>query len=445
MPVAWTIEYAGQRRPLANWGIRSAQLSFRSLDVDSLSLSLPRADVLAAPAFAYNNDVVLWRNDTRWFSGRVVRPAAAGSGSREADTVLIHGPWWRLQRTVYQQYRCIAGVQQLTPRVTLGQNKFGQRISAGRQIREIVEYALTKGIAIATGALPEFNQVWLEEVTDHTIAGALLRTLRIAPEDVGWFDYSAAVPILNIQPRDLLAAVTLDALAGDYVAEFSLAPRNDLVPAGVTIIYQSSETGLDDRVHTTITRDNAGATNGEGALVVTIDLAKDETAPTGLAGAYWAALQTLPWEGTIKLLEENCTGQIRPGMVVNVSNGRAAWAAMRAVVQGVTEDLFTGETTAELGAPEHLAPQDFIAQQQLARRRPAITTFPVVQPCQIPGEDPGDPEEGVDPPAPVDNPDQGIDPKAKDNENRFAQLTQKAIHQCVDGVDVTVTVYGPPF
>ena len=77
--VAWTLEYAGDRRPLSAWGIRSPQLTFRSLDVDEFSFFIPRTDVLAAAIFPYGADLILRRNDVGWFRGKVMRPAASGS------------------------------------------------------------------------------------------------------------------------------------------------------------------------------------------------------------------------------------------------------------------------------------------------------------------------------------------------------------------------------
>ncbi len=455
--VSWTLEYGGQRRPLKNWGIRRPQLSFRNLDADELTFTTASANVLGAPVFAEGGDVVLWRDDVRWFSGRVWRGAAQGNGRTQGDAYTIKGPWWRLQRTVYQQKWCVGGVQQLTPRVILGQDEWGRAITMGAQIFKVVQYAIGKGIPIAGGLMPVFQKAWLEECRDLTLAGAILRVLRLAPDALGAFDYSVATPVLNVLQRADAAAVTLDATAGDRIVDISgLAPRSDLKPAGVTFIYIDTEVDEEsERIKTTLTRDNAGVTNGEGAIVCVIDLAEKgedahEAPPAGLAAAYWNALQTTQWDGTIRILEEECTGDLRPGKVVNISNGRAEWATMRAVIQGVTEDLYSGLTTAELGAPEHLAPQDFVQQQQLARRRLAPTAFPRVQMCQVTPTPAADEVEPDDPDDLETNEDAGIDPDALKSEDAARTTPVSGIYNtvdipyCSDGIQSCARVVGNP-
>ena len=460
MPVAWTLEYDGQVRPLKNWGITRARTTYRSLDADSFSFTAKRESVLADPAFPYGADVILRRDDVGWFRGKVMQAGAVAAAKSEGDSYVAANAWASLSRLPYQQMWCIGGAPQLTPRVTLGQNTFGQKISVGRQISEIITYALSKGLIVAPGLLPEFLECWLEEERDITCAGAIRKMLRLCPQAVSWCDYSAGgTPTFNVQENNLIAAVTLDATAADRIIDFDLRPRNDLVPPGVTFIYTSTardeeESAGDGRLYTTVTRDTAGVTDVEGSIVAMVELNSDETAPAGAALAYWSALQVTPWQGSISLKEQHCTGDLRPGKVVNVSNGRAAWATMRAVVQAVTEDLFTGETTADLGPPEHLAPQDFIEQQQVARRRPKPSKFPNVQMCSIPDPeaDPGDPEDGTPPEATIPNPDAGVDPDAKDAEDKAKNLPRTSefrseqgsvdITFCQDGEDVCARVVG---
>lgn len=453
--VAWTLEYAGQRRPLRSWGIRWPQLTFQDLDVDEMTFAIARSSVLAEPTFPADADLVLWRNDVRWFSGRVLRPAANGSSRTEVDTYRVVGPWHRLGRVTYQQKWCVNGVQVFTPRVCLGQNQWGQVITIGAQIREILNYAIGKGVTVANGTLPVFLKAWIDEDRDLTCVGAIHRVLRHVPDQVGWMSYATAVPVFNVAKHEDLAAVTLDATAGDQLFDFSgLAPRHDMVPSGVTFIYQSSEVDEESgRTKTTLTTDSAGVSGGEGAIVALIELAQKgqdafETPPAGLAAAYFNALQTAKYEGTIRILEEECTGALRPGKVVNISNGRAGWAAMRAVVQVVTEDLATGETTAKLGAPGHLGPQHFVQQQQIARRRHQPTAFPRVQPCQVsptPADDVLEPEEPVDL---VANPNAGIDPDSLKTEDALNDVDVTGLSQsvvipyCDNGVQTCARVVG---
>lgn len=454
MAVAWTLEYGGVVKSLDAWGIRDPRLTFRNLDVDDFTFAIERDDVLAAPAFPAGADLLLRRDDVGWFRGKVARPAANAGPKQEFDSYLVQNVWQSLSRTVYQQDWCIGGVTYRTPRVTLGQNNYGQKISIGRQIFEVIQYAMSQGVLVAPGAMPVFTEMWLREERDLTCAGAIKTVLQLLPSAVGWVDYTSTVPVLNVRENFTLDSVTIDATSAVWLIDFSgLSPRSDLTPVGVKFIYQGTEideTHTPARVKTTLTFDTAGLPDVEGCIVALVELADGETAPAGAALSYYTALQVTPWEGTVRIKERECSGLLRPGKVLNISNARAEWAAMRGVVQIVTEDLWTGETTAEIGLAEHLSPQDFIEIQRVARRRPAPTQFPNVQPCLLPGEDPGDPEEGEPPPEPEENPDAGVDPAAKEHEVRNERgggngLPTGTMSGCDEetGEDLTLTVFVP--
>jgi len=91
--------------------------------------------------------------------------------------------------------------------------------------------------------------------------------------------------------------------------------------------------------------------------------------PTGLAQAMHEALSVVHWQGSFVLSEEECSGGVSPGSVLNLSGGLAAWSTMRAVVQQVAFDIDAGSTTIGFGPPEHLGPQDIVALLNANRRR----------------------------------------------------------------------------
>ena len=93
-----------------------------------------------------------------------------------------------------------------------------------------------------------------------------------------------------------------------------------------------------------------------------------EQPPANLAQNLYEALDVLHWEGSVVMVEQECTGVLRPGKLLNITQGHAAWATMGAQIQQVTEDVFSGSTTARFGPPEHLSPQDFIELLRLTQR-----------------------------------------------------------------------------
>lgn len=98
-----------------------------------------------------------------------------------------------------------------------------------------------------------------------------------------------------------------------------------------------------------------------------------EDVPTGVAAAYFAAASVLHYEGSWTIVEEECSGQFHPGMQLNLTGGPTEWSSMGALIQSVSENLGTGQTTLNFGPPPHLSVQDFIALLNVQRNRQRTT------------------------------------------------------------------------
>jgi hypothetical protein len=140
------------------------------------------------------------------------------------------------------------------------------------------------------------------------------------------------------------------------------------------------------QLYNSITRDIAGAGSSQpGCVVATFELTGQgggtpEVPPLGLAAKFFNSLYTyLYWQGTIRLHEAECGGVLRPGRMLNLLNGAAAWASMNTPIQVVTEDLDSGVTEAEFGPPEHLGPQDFFTLEAYFRNRPTPSAWSTAQ------------------------------------------------------------------
>lgn len=97
-----------------------------------------------------------------------------------------------------------------------------------------------------------------------------------------------------------------------------------------------------------------------------------EPTPAGLATALYAAMSQLQHEGDFTLVQLECELTIRPGKVINLTNGRAEWATMKAVVQAATADPTNGTTQVQLGWPRHLTADDLTSICRVNRlKRPA--------------------------------------------------------------------------
>lgn len=391
--VTWQISVglAGVNAPksLKDWGISFARLTRSSLDVDELTLRTDVADIYADPVFAYADRITLWRVSsgvsTIWFSGTVRRLPAVGSGSKEGNEYAVLGPWWELNNIVYQQYRNIGTLGSLTATYTtqlmLFQDSAGAKITNSAQAQDAIAYALAQGSGISGLSISSFFDVPLSEQRDLTCAEVLRRCASYTPDCVSYFIYSTTSPGLVIARRASLTPVAIDLANANYVTEFTIAKRSDLVPTGVVFYFIGSAVDPATSLQmATVATQSAGSTSGVGVLRATIDLMghgtlAQELAPTNFASNYYSALSTPQWEGTIVLKEAECSGAILIGNVVNFTSGRTEWTTMNAVVQSVSEDFITGETTLEVAPTAGLSPQDFVNLIMFNRRSGPQTSF----------------------------------------------------------------------
>lgn len=79
--------------------------------------------------------------------------------------------------------------------------------------------------------------------------------------------------------------------------------------------------------------------------------------------SYYQMTRVAPWAGSVDALTA-----IRPDLLLgrrlSISGGNPAWTDMRTVIQGVTVDLFSGNTFVSTGVPDHLSLQSMIDRQQ---------------------------------------------------------------------------------
>lgn len=395
MSDVWTLDAGAGAQSLAAWGIRNTRFTFKSLDVDEATFNIPTADVFGADLFVYGQTLTFYKNGVRWFTGTVTRTPARGSPGGESHGYTVSGPWWILQRIIYQQYALMQNgaftclTSQFTTRVTLGQDQWGNQITSNQQIFNIAVYALQRGSNFFTFAtLPSLTLHPIEEARDISCAEAIKRCLRWTPDAQAWFDYSGAFPVLYIAQRAGGSYVTLDLAQKNLVESLEgLTPRYDLRPPGVEFIYLTAITNpTTGQAYTTVTRDIAGAGSSQpGCIAATFELTGQaggtpELPPVGLAAKFFNSLYTyLYWQGSVRLHEQECGGVLRPGRMLNLLNGAAAWASMNTPIQVVTEDLDSGVTEAEFGPPEHLGPQDFFALEAYFRNRSTPSAWSTAQ------------------------------------------------------------------
>ena len=104
-----------------------------------------------------------------------------------------------------------------------------------------------------------------------------------------------------------------------------------------------------------------------------------EQIPANLAETLWQSVGFVPYEGRLALVEQDCSGSVSLGNVLNLVGGaQSAWASMNATVQQINEDLETGATQISFGPPAHLGAPDLVEILRLNRFR-IVYTNPAMQ------------------------------------------------------------------
>jgi hypothetical protein len=384
MSVVWEITSGSETRTLAAWGIRGAVLTRRSFGVDELVLQAPGLGFASDPLFAAQSTIVLKRAGVRFFTGRITSPEAYGGASQEGHTYIASGPWWFLENLRYQEVRKMAidptdpdsDLQDVfSPRAVLFNTVDGDPQTNGAQITQALSFANSRGAGITVGtiglgALPPW-----EEASSVSCAEVIKRSSRYAPDASQWLDYSTAAPSFNVRRRSVLDAVTLDLADANRIELIDpIRPLYEQRPPGVRFFFEDIVTRSNGRTWARYTSQSAGNPDLVGGINEVIELGgqggdNPEPIPGGLAAAYYAAVSTLNYGGTIRLAGRDVLGDIVPGKVLNLANGRAEWEDMRASVQAWRGDLIRGREEITIGQPAFLGAGAFVEHLRYARLR----------------------------------------------------------------------------
>jgi hypothetical protein len=139
----------------------------------------------------------------------------------------------------------------------------------------------------------------------------------------------------------------------------------DLTDENGTVIEQKTDVVIEVELTAT------NLTTGTYRTVESETLA--EPIPVGLAGYLYAAASVLHYDGSLEMVEDECSAKVGIGTLVNLSGARDEYKTMDAVVQSISEDIASGVTTVFVGPPKHLGKDDIIEFLSANRNRIRIT------------------------------------------------------------------------
>lgn len=98
-----------------------------------------------------------------------------------------------------------------------------------------------------------------------------------------------------------------------------------------------------------------------------------EAIPAGMASTIYNSLSTVHYQGSITLTEAEAQVDVSLRNVINLPGGTGRFAAINAIVQGVSYDLTSGTTHISVGPPAHLGIPDLIELMRFNRARRSYT------------------------------------------------------------------------
>ena len=253
MAVEWLIKKNAETAvSLATAGVSECSLGKRANGVDVLAFTV-EGDYAADPAFPFGSRVALIRRESATdvcvFVGDVRSiPRQAEGGAAETLGYEVEGPSAALQRSDYaQQWKIITAddgepADAYEPRVILGENAAGARITTGAQISAVVAFAASRGVAVAVGTIDAGISAPLDERENVSCWDAITSCLRWTPRHVLWWDYNnvvsgAYVPACHVTASASMSAASVTLHDGNAQGA-AFRPRYDLQVAGVLITYR---------------------------------------------------------------------------------------------------------------------------------------------------------------------------------------------------------------
>jgi hypothetical protein len=172
-------------------------------------------------------------------------------------------------------------------------------------------------------------------------------------------------PAATDPPAGFVLSSLVEELLTGEIKPWMLAPTGGGYAAKVTVTATLKYTGNDAKTLAQFTNGQIPSTYVIYAKMKATSLSSgpfsrltstqgSEPVPEGLAELMYNSRSVLHYEGSVELLEQECSGSVTMGNVLNISGGRTEWASMNAQIVGIDEMIDTGVTRISVGPPKVL-------------------------------------------------------------------------------------------
>lgn len=164
-------------------------------------------------------------------------------------------------------------------------------------------------------------------------------------------------------------------ITGWMLARAHATANQELIEAKANWKVKDGDNVLQENKEKAIKTELVSTDLTSGIYLSSISESPGDPVPVNAAQSLYNATSFLHYDGQVTLSEDECTGSISVGNVVNIDDSVDAHAAMRAVVQSISEDIDAGRTTITLGPPKHLGLDDIVEFLRGNRNRQRYTAM----------------------------------------------------------------------
>lgn len=235
MPV-WTIAgetgkaWDGTQQTLEFRAIAGANITFRSLAVDELTLDIQVEDATTYTAPELGQIVRLYRNGDLFFTGHVTSNPFTFSQRNQSLRIVVSGPWWWMDRINYTSTQT-DGTGATATRMT---GVFGTA-SSGTNLKTAIETAINRmvvlGVPIANiaggSSVATFFTVPRVTLNQSTCSQVISELVRLVPDTMVYFDYSTTTPTIQVTRRGVATTRTIT-IGTDEVESLDIQPLYEM-------------------------------------------------------------------------------------------------------------------------------------------------------------------------------------------------------------------------
>jgi hypothetical protein len=259
-----------------------------SQSVDTVSFTATGARIDSTPLFSYGQAVAITKDGAPWFSGVITSTPIEGGPDTEGIAYQVSGPWWHLEKCVYQQTwqvwnTVLDSLVSITKsRVILGKGTGTTHITNGAQLAAAVSWAISRGAPMQLGLVDPAINLPYDEQVDITCSEVIIKMLRWSPDCVCFFDYSTIPATFHCRHKANLTPFLVTIPGPEFV---QITPRPDLQIPGVVLRYEQTHTRsvadpdgdgpsrARETVYNTVVEDAAGNPEALATIHSTIELA----------------------------------------------------------------------------------------------------------------------------------------------------------------------------